>query len=101
MTKVFLVVDFFNQISMLYGTISEFCTAESCPKMNAGSSQEYYWMDTNNIPIQCPAPIYIDYLMTWVQDELDNENIFPSQIGIFLLSIKIFLQSLARKIDIF
>ncbi|XP_020608438.1 MOB kinase activator 1B-like [Orbicella faveolata] len=29
-------VDFFNQINMLYGTITEFCTAESCAVMSAG-----------------------------------------------------------------
>ena len=29
-------VDFFNQINMLYGTITEFCTPESCPVMSAG-----------------------------------------------------------------
>ena len=31
----------------------------------------------------CPANIYIDYLLNWVQEELDDENIFPSQIGLF------------------
>lgn len=78
---IFLVVDFFNQISMLYGTISESCTETKCPKMTAGPKNEYYWSDGKNNPINYPAPIYIDYLMTWVQDELDDENIFPSQIG--------------------
>lgn len=29
-------VDFFNQINMLYGTITEFCTETSCPVMSAG-----------------------------------------------------------------
>ncbi|XP_010170184.1 MOB kinase activator 1A-like, partial [Antrostomus carolinensis] len=29
-------VDFFNQINMLYGTITEFCTEASCPVMSAG-----------------------------------------------------------------
>lgn len=29
-------VDFFNQINMLYGTITDFCTEESCPVMSAG-----------------------------------------------------------------
>jgi len=29
-------VDFFNEISLLYGTITEFCTGETCPEMNAG-----------------------------------------------------------------
>ena len=33
-------VDFFNQINMLYGTITEFCTEESCPVMSAGPKYE-------------------------------------------------------------
>ncbi|NXS13074.1 MOB1A kinase, partial [Neodrepanis coruscans] len=32
-------------------------------------------------PIKCSAPKYIDYLMTWVQDQLDDETLFPSKIG--------------------
>lgn len=31
-----IAVDFFNQINMLYGTITEHCTTESCPVMSAG-----------------------------------------------------------------
>uniref|UniRef100_A0A8D2CU31 MOB kinase activator 1B n=1 Tax=Sciurus vulgaris TaxID=55149 RepID=A0A8D2CU31_SCIVU len=61
-------VDFFNQINMLYGTITNFCTEESCPVMSK--------------PIKCSAPKYIDYLMTWVQDQLDDETLFPSKIGV-------------------
>ncbi|NXM64340.1 MOB1B kinase, partial [Illadopsis cleaveri] len=33
-------VDFFNQINMLYGTITDFCTEESCPVMSAGPKQD-------------------------------------------------------------
>ena len=33
-------VDFFNQINMLYGTITEFCTEQSCPVMSAGPKYE-------------------------------------------------------------
>uniref|UniRef100_A0A183C0R7 Mob1/phocein n=1 Tax=Globodera pallida TaxID=36090 RepID=A0A183C0R7_GLOPA len=29
----------------------------------------------------CPANLYIEYLLSWVQEELDDESIFPSQIG--------------------
>lgn len=76
-------VDFFNQINMLYGTITEFCTEASCPVMSAGPRYEYHWADGTNIkkPIKCSAPKYIDYLMTWVQDQLDDETLFPSKIG--------------------
>lgn len=72
---------------MLYGTITEFCTEESCPIMSAGPKYEYHWADGHTVkkPIKCSAPKYIDYLMTWVQDQLDDENLFPSKIGMFFL----------------
>ena len=81
-----LAVDFFNQINMLYGTITEFCTEDSCPLMSAGPKYEYHWADGTTVkkPIKCSAPKYIDYLMTWVQDQLDEETIFPSKIGLFV-----------------
>ncbi|OWK13625.1 hypothetical protein Celaphus_00017409, partial [Cervus elaphus hippelaphus] len=48
------------------------------------SKYEYHWADGTNIkkPIKCSAPKYIDYLMTWVQDQLDDETLFPSKIGV-------------------
>lgn len=69
---------------MLYGTITEFCSEESCPVMTAGPKYEYHWADGTTVkkPIKCSAPKYIDYLMTWVQDQLDDETIFPSKIGV-------------------
>lgn len=80
---MFAAVDFFNQINMLYGTITEFCTEDSCPIMSAGPKYEYHWADGHTVkkPIKCSAPKYIDYLMTWVQDQLDDETLFPSKIG--------------------
>ena len=38
-------VDFFNAISMLYGTLTECCTEASCPTMCAGPKYEYRWAD--------------------------------------------------------
>ena len=96
-------VDFFNQINMLYGTITEFCTEENCPVMSAGPKYEYHWADGHTVkkPIKCSAPKYIDYLMTWVQDQLDDEQLFPSKIGVpfpksFLTSAKTILKRLFR-----
>lgn len=87
----FSAVDFFNQINMLYGTITEFCTEESCPIMSAGPKYEYHWADGHTVkkPIKCSAPKYIDYLMTWVQDQLDDETLFPSKIGINSFRIRV------------
>ncbi|KAA6374601.1 MAG: putative MOB kinase activator 1B [Streblomastix strix] len=76
--------DFFNQINMLYGTITEFCTNEICPTMCAGPKYEYRWADGVKIkkPVKLSAPEYVDALMTWVQNQLDDEAIFPSKIGV-------------------
>lgn len=51
--------------------------------MSAGPKYEYHWADGHTVkkPIKCSAPKYIDYLMTWVQDQLDDETLFPSKIG--------------------
>jgi len=32
--------------------------------------------------VKVSAPEYVDYLMTWVQNQLDDETIFPSKIGV-------------------
>jgi len=77
-------VDFFNQINLLYGSITEFCTPKSCPVMSAGPRYEYLWADGEKVkkPLKVSAPEYVDYLMTWVQGILDNEEIFPSRVDV-------------------
>ncbi|PVH17213.1 uncharacterized protein CXQ87_000095 [Candidozyma duobushaemuli] len=84
------VVDFYNQINMLYGTITEFCSPKTCPRMIATEEYEYLWQETNsgsssNVPpkkpISLPACDYVENLMNWIQNFFDNDNIFPSKIG--------------------
>jgi len=77
-------VDFFNQLNMLYGTLTEFCTPVTCPVMSAGPKYEYLWADGVKYkkPIKCCACEYVDYMMTWVQSQLDNEEVFPSRMGV-------------------
>ncbi|KAL0426796.1 UNVERIFIED_CONTAM: MOB kinase activator-like 1A [Sesamum latifolium] len=72
-------VDFFNQVNLLYGTLTEFCTSSSCPTMSAGPKYEYRWADGITIkkPIEVSAPKYVEYLMDWIEAQLDNESIFP------------------------
>jgi len=76
-------VDFFNEISMLYGVVTEFCTKTTCPVMCAGPRFEYLWADNVKIktPIKVSAPEYVDLLMTWVESQLNDETIFPIQHG--------------------
>ncbi|KAE8699903.1 MOB kinase activator-like 1B [Hibiscus syriacus] len=77
-------VDFFNQVNLLYGTLTEFCTAENCPTMTAGPKYEYRWADGVQIkkPIEVSAPKYVEYLMDWIESQLDDESIFPQKLGV-------------------
>jgi len=75
------VVDFFNQISMLYATISEFCSDTTCPLMCAGPAYKYLWQDNpKSRPVQLSAPNYIGKLMDWIDGLFHDEAIFPSQM---------------------
>ncbi|KAG9317526.1 Mob1/phocein [Chiua virens] len=94
-------VDFFNHLNMLYGTVTEFCTPQEvcqrlvliqpvvdsmrqCPIMSAGPRYEYLWEDGIKYkkPTKLPAPEYVDALMNWTQNILDDENVFPNKIGV-------------------
>ncbi|CEG50257.1 Kinase A-anchor protein Neurobeachin and related BEACH and WD40 repeat proteins [Plasmopara halstedii] len=59
------VIDFFNEISLLFGTISEFCTHSSCPVMSAGPCYTYLWADglQQVAPISLPAADYVERLL--------------------------------------
>lgn len=78
-----VAVDFFNQISIMYSILGEFCTTESCPIMSAGPRYEYHWADGETVkkPIRVSASEYVELLMNWVQRKLEDDRIFPSKIG--------------------
>jgi len=77
-------IEFYNEINVLYGILMEFCTAESCPTMSAGPKYEYLWADGHNVktPLKVSAGEYIEFLMTWVENQLNNEKIFPCALGV-------------------
>ena len=70
---------FHRQISMLYGTINEYCGPNTCPKMSAGKNHVYLWSyDPRYEPVECCAKEYIKRLLHWVREQLEDEEIFPS-----------------------
>lgn len=95
-------------MNILYGTLMEFCTPGTCPTMSAGPKYgyavfgtpnlidkefstgakqnfrfEYRWADGVQIkkPIEVSAPKYVEYLMDWIESQLDDESIFPQKLG--------------------
>jgi len=93
--------DFHKQICMLFGTISEFCNAQSCPKMTAGKKYEYWWSKgPDRRPVESCASDYIDHLLDWVQEQLDDEEVFPS-LSVdkkFPKNFNIVCQTIARRL---
>ena len=96
-------IEFYNDINLLYGMLEEFCTKQTCPVMSAGPKYEYLWADGSNVktPMKVSASEYIEYLMVWVESQLNNENIFPSTIGVpfpknFIQIIKVIFKRLFR-----
>ena len=57
--------------------------AFACVFLGACSFYEYRWADgvTIKTPIKCPAPEYVDYLMTWVEKQFNDEAVFPTSVG--------------------
>lgn len=74
-------MDFFNRINLIYGTVCDFCSDESCPKMSGGPQYEYHWQDNGQYkkPTLLSAPKYIDMLMRWVEDLVNDETLFPPE----------------------
>jgi MOB kinase activator 1 len=71
--------------------------------MSAGPKYEYLWADGQSVktPLKVSASEYIDYLMTWVENQLNNEHLFPTSIGVlfpknFLATIKVIFKRLFR-----
>jgi len=72
-------VELYNTMNLCYGIVSEFCTEGSCPQMTAGPKITYFWADSKKKekPVSLPAPDYVEHLVVWISEQLDNPEIFP------------------------
>ncbi|GJQ84536.1 hypothetical protein Trydic_g20032 [Trypoxylus dichotomus] len=69
----------FDHVNLVYGTVSEFCTTTGCPDMTGPSQRTYLWFDEKGKKTRVAAPQYIDYVMTFIQKTISDENIFPTK----------------------
>ncbi|CRL06523.1 CLUMA_CG019568, isoform A [Clunio marinus] len=72
-------IQIFEYVNLVYGTISEHCTTTGCPDMTAPGSKTYLWYDEKGKKNRCPAPQYIDYVMTYTQRTISDESYFPTK----------------------
>lgn len=76
------VFEFFNYTNLFYGAIAEYCTPVSCPCMHGGPGFEYAWTDyATKRASKISAPQYADYVMTWMENLIHDEAVFPTRAG--------------------
>jgi len=73
------IVDFFNEVSLLYGLCADDAKKYSKPGEGFPPGYSYLIPSNSRTPIKCSSPEYVDYVMTWIEDQINNEAIFPVQ----------------------
>ncbi|KAL7722933.1 Mob1/phocein family protein [Entamoeba marina] len=70
--------DFVETLQLIYSSVSDFCNETSCPQMSAGPSIEYLWI-IDKKPTSLSAQRYCEELFFWVNEQFDNNKIFPDE----------------------
>lgn len=75
-------IDFFNELNLLAGALSDICTHETCPVMCAGP-YTFAWCDGDKVktPTKMSAPRYFEHLLIWVERQLADESFLPVNPG--------------------
>jgi len=73
------LVDFYNEILLLYGLCQEDAEKFKAPGEGFPPGFEYRWGETNSKkPLRVSSPEYVNYVCDWVEDMLDNSEVFPT-----------------------
>lgn len=75
------IFELFNNLNQCYGVIAEYVTPEEYPTMNAGPRTNYLWVDSNGQAVNLPACQYIDYVLTWISNKVNDQSVFPTKSG--------------------
>ncbi|XP_077451440.1 MOB kinase activator 2 isoform X2 [Stigmatopora argus] len=74
---------FFKHINLFSSALSEFCTPSTCPTACGPGDTVYVWTDDHGRKLKCSAPLYFDYAMSYIQDLLTDEDVFPTKAGLW------------------
>ncbi|KAK6456131.1 Mob1/phocein [Scheffersomyces xylosifermentans] len=75
------IFELFNNLNQFYGVISDYVTPEAYPTMNAGPHTNYLWVDGNGQTVNLPACQYIEYVITWISNKINDQSVFPTKTG--------------------
>ncbi|ODV83044.1 hypothetical protein CANARDRAFT_30386 [[Candida] arabinofermentans NRRL YB-2248] len=71
----------FSHLNRFYGVLSEYITPDKYPTMTADPKTEYGWVVPGSRTVSLPANQYIDYALTWMNNKINDQTIFPTKSG--------------------
>ncbi|KAI5967122.1 MOB2 [Candida theae] len=74
------IFEFYSNLDSFYGLVSDFVTPNEFPTMNAGQTN-YLWVDGSGQAVNLPASQYIDYVITWISNKINDQETFPTKTG--------------------
>ncbi len=79
----FAAVDFFNEISLIWGIVCDVGIAKEAAGNGFPNGFEYRWSEGGRFksPVSCSGPEYVEFVMNWVEKEINNESLFPTSAG--------------------
>ena len=75
------IFELFNNLNQFYGVIADYVTPEAYPTMNAGPRANYLWVDGNGQTVNLPACQYIEYVIAWISNKINDQSVFPTKTG--------------------
>jgi len=73
---------FYKAAELIFARISIICTDESCPVMKAGPNYSYKFLGNSyKKPTLLPANKYISELFIWINSQLSDSTLFPTEEG--------------------
>ncbi|KAG6093839.1 hypothetical protein E4U14_000195 [Claviceps sp. LM454 group G7] len=54
------------------------CNAATCPRMSAGASHSFTWLNNRREPVELPACEYMTLMQRWISGKIDDPSIFPT-----------------------
>mmetsp|Transcript_14129 Transcript_14129/g.19320 ORF Transcript_14129/g.19320 Transcript_14129/m.19320 type:complete len:162 (+) Transcript_14129:262-747(+) len=97
-----VAVDFFNELSLIWGIIHDVGLSTIPAGEGFPPGFEYRWApDKSRTPQACSGPEYVDFVMTWVDKEINNTSLFPTSSAApfprhFLQSVKVLFTRMFR-----
>eukprot|EP00981_Chlorochromonas_danica_P015280 scaffold11522_cov239-Ochromonas_danica.AAC.7 len=88
-------VDFFNEVNLIWDIVNEIGVENVAVGAGFPPGFEYRWADSRNkSPTACSGPQYVQHVISWVEGEINNEQLFPTSPSVPFP--KNFLSSLER-----